>query len=74
MSYSVGSYFEDFIKTQVEIGRYNNASEVVREGLRLIEQRELKFLQLKDHVESALEKGGDNSDEEVESFLAENQE
>ena len=40
MSYAVGEHFERFIKSQVQAGRYNNASEVVREGLRLVEERE----------------------------------
>ncbi|KKO70826.1 type II toxin-antitoxin system ParD family antitoxin [Kerstersia gyiorum] len=31
---------QDFIESMVETGRYQNASEVLREGLRLIEQRE----------------------------------
>lgn len=36
MSYVVGEHFERFIREQVATGRYNNASEVVREGLRLV--------------------------------------
>jgi antitoxin ParD1/3/4 len=39
-SYVIGSYFKSFIKKQIASGRYNNASEVVREALRLMEQRE----------------------------------
>jgi len=39
-SYTVGARFEAFVKGLVESGRYNNASEVVREGLRLLEDRE----------------------------------
>ncbi len=33
-------HFDNFIETGVTSGRFNNASEVVREGLRLLEQRE----------------------------------
>ena len=33
-------HFHDFIETGISSGRFSNASEVVREGLRLLEQRE----------------------------------
>ena len=33
-------HFDDFIRTGITSGRFSNASEVVREGLRLLEQRE----------------------------------
>ena len=39
-SYSLGARFEAFVKGLVESGRYDNASEVVRDGLRLLEDRE----------------------------------
>ena len=39
-SYTLGTRFEAFVKGLVESGRYNNASEVVRDGLRLLEDRE----------------------------------
>ena len=39
-SYTLGSRFEALVKELVESGRYNNASEVVRDGLRLLEDRE----------------------------------
>tara|TARA_R110000782_G_scaffold49668_13_gene108072 strand:+ start:295 stop:549 length:255 start_codon:yes stop_codon:yes gene_type:complete len=47
MSYAVGEHFDKFIREQVSAGRYNNASEVVREGLRLVEEREAKLKALR---------------------------
>ena len=70
MSYAVGEHFEDFIKQQLQVGRYNNASEVVREGLRLVEEREAKLIALQDHIDSAIGKGGSYSDEEMAVILA----
>jgi antitoxin ParD1/3/4 len=37
---SLGNHYEHFIHQMVENGRYNNASEVVRDGLRMMEERE----------------------------------
>lgn len=46
-SFALGTHFEDLIGSLVKGGRYNNASEVVREGLRLLEDRErLRELQV----------------------------
>ncbi|UZR27348.1 type II toxin-antitoxin system ParD family antitoxin [Methylococcus mesophilus] len=39
-SYAIGSHFEQFIRQQIQSGRYTSASEVVREALRLLENRE----------------------------------
>jgi antitoxin ParD1/3/4 len=38
---SLGSHFEDFVSRQIREGRFQNASEVVRAGLRLLEDHEL---------------------------------
>ncbi len=39
-SVALGSHFEEFIRDQIRMGRFNNVSEVVRAGLRLLEESE----------------------------------
>jgi antitoxin ParD1/3/4 len=39
-SYSIGKHFEAFIASLIASGRYSTASEIIRDGLRLIEERE----------------------------------
>lgn len=48
-SIALSPHFESFVKQQVTTGRFNNVSEVVRAGLRLLEdQEELKSLKLQE--------------------------
>ena len=46
-SFSLGEHFNRFIETQVKQGRYQNASDVVRTGLRLLEEQETKLAALR---------------------------
>ncbi len=56
-SYVIGEHFERFIKEQLEDGRYSSASEIVRDGLRLLEEqeqiRQLRVLELRKAVEES---------------------
>ena len=38
-SYVIGEHFEQFIKSQIQQGRYASASEVIRDGLRVLEDQ-----------------------------------
>lgn len=41
-SVTLGYYFDEFVSQQVSAGRYKNVSEVIRAGLRLLENEESK--------------------------------
>ena len=56
-SYALGEHFEHFISTQLESGRYNNASEVVRAGLRLLEDTEKPAVLTLDDLRSMIVEG-----------------
>ncbi len=47
-SMSLGDHFAHFIDRQVEAGRYGSASDVVRAGLRLLEEHEARVKALQD--------------------------
>lgn len=56
-SISLGNHFENFIENSLSEGRYKNASEVVRAGLRLLEEEESKLQVLKKAIQNGLDSG-----------------
>jgi antitoxin ParD1/3/4 len=54
-SISLGSYFDQFVSSQVAAGRYKNVSEVIRAGLRLLEDEESKSQALRDAIQKGLD-------------------
>ncbi|MNR46425.1 Antitoxin ParD1 [compost metagenome] len=50
-------------------GRYGSASEVVREGLRLVEEREQKLRALTTLLNKSISDGGEASDAEIDAAL-----
>lgn len=56
-SISLGDHFEDFVDDKVSTGRFKNASEVIRAGLRLLEEEEVKILHLKKAITEGIDSG-----------------
>jgi antitoxin ParD1/3/4 len=55
MNVSIGKHWEEFIDALVKSGRYGSASEVVRDGLRRVEQQEAKLRSLRDDIQAAID-------------------
>lgn len=56
-SVSLGNYFDDFVQGQVSAGRYKNVSEVIRAGLRLLEDEESKAMALRKAIQEGIDSG-----------------
>ena len=60
-SYVIGEHFEAFINALIKEGRYASASEVIRDGLRVLEEREplraAKLAALRADIQRGVESG-----------------
>jgi antitoxin ParD1/3/4 len=69
-SVSLSEHFVDFANQQVSSGRYGSISEVVRAGLRLLEEREFQLRNLKDALAEG-EASGVATDFNMDTYLDE---
>ena len=69
MNVSIGERWQGFVERVVSEGRYGSASEVVREGLRLVEEREAKLLALRAALDDSIARGGEVTDAELDAAL-----
>jgi antitoxin ParD1/3/4 len=65
MNVSIGRRWEGFVENVVKDGRYGSASEVVREGLRLVEEREARLQALRGVLDASIEEGGGGDDDSL---------
>ena len=68
-SFSLGDHFSHFVEAQVEQGRYASASDVVRAGLRLLEEQETALAALRTALIEG-EQSGPSTPFDFEAFIA----
>jgi len=72
-SVTLGEYFEGFVRNSISHGRYKNASEVIRAGLRLLEEEENKAIALKRAIQEGVDSGiadGFDSEKHLQALKA----
>jgi len=69
MNVSIGPRWESFVEGAVRSGGYGSASEVVREGLRLVEEREARLQALRDTLNTSIADGGAGTDDDLTASL-----
>jgi len=66
---SIGERWERFVEEALRTGRYGSASEIVREGLRLVEEREAKLQALRNTLRASIDAGGEATDQGIDAAL-----
>ena len=56
-SISLGNYFDRFVHTQISTGKYKNVNEVIKAGLRLLENEENKVIALRNAIQEGIDSG-----------------
>ena len=65
-SVTLGDHFEEIIERSIDSGRYASASEVIRAGLRMVDEREQKILLLREAINAGERSGYVKSFDPVE--------
>ena len=68
-SFSLGEHFSSFVEAQIGQGRYSSASDVVRAGLRLLEEQEVQLEALRAALIEG-EQSGPSTQFDFEGFIA----
>jgi antitoxin ParD1/3/4 len=69
MNVSLGDRWEIFVSNIVKRGRYGSASEVVREGLRLVEEREEKLKALRAMLDKSFADDGEATEQDIDAAM-----
>lgn len=69
MDVSIDAQWEGFVRRIVNSGRFASANEVVREGLRLVEERETKLRALREMVETSIAAGASHDDADADAAI-----
>lgn len=56
-SVTIGKHYEAFIARQIELGHFSSASETIRAGLRLLEEKDIKMAALRRALEDGEHSG-----------------
>ncbi len=70
MNVSMGARGQNFVERVVNGGRYGSASEVVREGLRLVGEREARLVALRATLNASIARGRKVTDEALDADTA----
>jgi antitoxin ParD1/3/4 len=68
-SIALGDHFTEFLAAQVATGRYGSASEVIRAGLRLLEEREKALADLRAEIDKG-DASGIAEGFDIDAFVA----